>query len=78
MSATHWPPQGSGSRIEAAKTYRVAGWARVGSRAPGPPIWDVVATYLRDREVASIDKLNTPVLKGVEGNLGIAGYPARV
>ena len=67
-----------GTRIEAAKTYRVAGWARVGSRAPGPPIWDVVATYLRDREVASIDKLNTPVLKGVEGNLGIAGYPARV
>jgi sulfur-oxidizing protein SoxB len=65
-----------GTRIEAAKTYRVAGWARVGSRAPGPPIWDVVADYLRDRKVASIDKLNTPVLKGIEGNQGIAGYPA--
>ena len=52
--------------------------ARVGSRAPGPPIWDVVATYLRDRKVASIDKLNTPVLRGVGGNQGIAGYPAAV
>ena len=67
-----------GTPIEASKTYRVAGWARVGSRAPGPPIWEVVATYLRDRKVASIDKLNTPVLKGVEGNQGIAGPPAAV
>jgi sulfur-oxidizing protein SoxB len=67
-----------GTRIEAAKTYRVAGWARVGSRAPGPPIWEDVADYLRDRKVASIDKLNTPVLKGVEGNRGITGYAAPV
>jgi len=64
-----------GTRIEAGKTYRVAGWARVGSQAPGAPIWEVVADYLRDTKVARIDKLNTPVLKGIGDNRGLADYP---
>jgi sulfur-oxidizing protein SoxB len=64
-----------GTPIEAGKNYRVAGWATVGSQAPGPPIWDVVAEYLRDVKVAKIERLNTPVLKGVENNQGIADYP---
>ena len=64
-----------GSRIEASKNYRVAGWARVGSKAPGPPIWDVVAAYLRDRKTARIDRLNTPRLKDVGPNPGVADYP---
>jgi sulfur-oxidizing protein SoxB len=64
-----------GTPIEANKQYRVAGWATVGSQAPGPPIWDVVASYLRDQKVATIRKMNTPVLKGVKNNLGIADYP---
>jgi sulfur-oxidizing protein SoxB len=64
-----------GSLMQASKQYRVAGWARVGSQAPGPPIWDVVADYLRDKKVARIDRLNTPVLKGVTANRGVAGYP---
>ena len=66
-----------GTPIEARKTYRVAGWATVGSQAPGEPIWDVVATYLRDVKVARIDKLNTPVLAGVEGNRGRAEVSCR-
>jgi sulfur-oxidizing protein SoxB len=61
-----------GTAIEANKSYRVAGWATVASQAPGEPIWDVVATYLRDMKVAGIRTLNTPVLKGVEGNRGLA------
>jgi sulfur-oxidizing protein SoxB len=64
-----------GTPIEAGKSYRVAGWATVGSVAPGPPIWEVVAEYLRDAKVAKIERLNTPVLKGVENNLGITDYP---
>ncbi len=64
-----------GTPIEAGKSYRVAGWATVGSQAPGPPIWEVVAEYLRDVKVAKIERLNTPVLKGVPNNLGIADYP---
>ncbi len=64
-----------GTAIEAGKRYRVAGWATVGSQAPGPPIWEVVAEYLRDVRVARIERLNTPVLKGVLNNQGIADYP---
>jgi sulfur-oxidizing protein SoxB len=67
-----------GTRIEPGKSYRVAGWARVGSKAPGPPIWDVVAAYLRESKVARVDKLNTPRLKGVGINRGIADYPAPI
>jgi len=65
----------NGTRIEPGKSYRVAGWARVGSKAPGPPIWDVVADYLREQQVARIDKLNTPLLKGVGVNRGLVDYP---
>ncbi|MEN8170001.1 MAG: thiosulfohydrolase SoxB [Pseudomonadota bacterium] len=61
-----------GSRIEASKSYKVAGWATVGSQSPGRPIWDVVADYLRDVKVAKVDKFNTPILKNVVGNPGLA------
>jgi len=64
-----------GTPIEAGKRYKVAGWATVGSQSPGRPIWDVVADYLRDQKSIRIDKLNTPVLKNVAGNPGIADYP---
>ncbi|MDH5786162.1 MAG: 5'-nucleotidase C-terminal domain-containing protein, partial [Chromatiales bacterium] len=63
-----------GTRIEANKSYKVAGWATVGSQSPGRPIWDVVADYLRDVKVAKVDKFNTPVLKNVSGNPGLADY----
>ncbi len=59
-----------GSRIEASRNYKVAGWATVGSQSPGAPIWDVVADYLRKRGNARITKLNTPRLKNVAGNPG--------
>ena len=65
-----------GTPIEAGRNYRVAGWATVGSQAPGPAIWDVVAAYLEDTGVARVDTLNSPVLKGVRNNPGIADYPA--
>lgn len=65
----------NGEKIEANKTYTVSGWATVGAKSDGPIIWDVVAEYLRDKQVARIDKLNTPILKNVAGNPGIAAYP---
>jgi sulfur-oxidizing protein SoxB len=64
-----------GTKIEADKSYVVAGWATVGAQSPGEPIWETVAKYLRDVKTVKIDQLNTPVLKGVEGNPGIADYP---
>jgi sulfur-oxidizing protein SoxB len=65
-----------GTKIAADKTYVVAGWATVGSQAPGEPIWETVATYLRDVKTVKIERLNTPKLKGVAGNPGLADYPA--
>jgi len=62
----------NGQRLEASKSYKVAGWATVGSQAPGRPIWEVVAGYLRDQKTASVSKLNTPRLQGVEINPGLA------
>lgn len=64
----------NGELIDADKSYKVSGWATVGSQSEGADIWDVVATYLRDQKVARINKLNTPKLKGVDGNPGLADY----
>jgi sulfur-oxidizing protein SoxB len=61
-----------GTPIEANKGYKVAGWATVGSQSEGPPVWDVVADYLRRSDTARITRLNTPKLKNVAGNPGIA------
>ena len=63
-----------GTLVDPARNYKVAGWATVGSQALGPPIWDVVAEFLRDTGVANISKLNTPVLRGVAGNPGFSDY----
>jgi sulfur-oxidizing protein SoxB len=63
-----------GQPIDPAKIYKVAGWAPVSEEAKnsGEPIWDVVATYLRDiRTVKPVD-LNLPILKGVGKNPGMA------
>jgi len=67
-----------GTAIEADRMYKVAGWATVGSQAPGLPIWEVVAEYLRDAGTATLSKLNTPVLRGVGGNPGIADYRGKM
>jgi len=61
----------SGEKIEAGKNYKVAGWATVGSQSPGEPIWDTVATYLRDVKTVKIKKLNTPVLLNTANNPGV-------
>jgi sulfur-oxidizing protein SoxB len=65
-----------GEKVESTKKYRVTGWATVGSKSPGPPVWDVVADYLRVQKVAKIGKVNTPKLKNVGNNPGLADYSA--
>jgi S-sulfosulfanyl-L-cysteine sulfohydrolase len=64
-----------GTKVEADKKYVVAGWATVGSQAPGRPIWDVVADYLRERKSIKLAKINTPKLIGIKDNPGLANYP---
>ena len=67
-----------GNLIDANKDYKVAGWATVGSKSPGEPIWDVVATYLRDKKTIKVEKLIEPKLKGVTGNPGLSDYQGEI
>jgi sulfur-oxidizing protein SoxB len=60
-----------GVPIDAAKTYKVAGWAPVAEGAKGEPIWEVVETYLKDRKTIASPKVNVPKLVGMDGNPGI-------
>lgn len=62
----------NGKRVEANKKYKVASWASVSTAATGPAIWDVATEYLTDQGVVKIPKLNTPKLRGLDGNLGFA------
>jgi len=52
----------NGKLIEANKYYKVAGWATVGSVAPGKPIWEVVSSYLRNQKTVNITNINSPKL----------------
>jgi len=61
-----------GRPLDAARRYRVAGWASVQEHPAGEPVWEVVAAYLRDRKVIPPPRLNVPRLEGVAGNPGLA------
>jgi sulfur-oxidizing protein SoxB len=68
-----------GKPVDAKKTYKVAGWAPVGEGVQGEPIWDVVASYLRDKKVIKGLKLNEPKIIGIgKSNPGIEDYKGGV
>jgi len=63
-----------GKPLDAARTYKVAGWAPVSEAARdkgGEPVWDLVARYLRNEKVVKVTQPNVPKLKGVAGNPGM-------
>jgi sulfur-oxidizing protein SoxB len=64
-----------GKPLDAAKKYRVAGWAPVSEEAKaagGEPVWDVIARYLRAKKTLPPLALNLPKVEGIAGNPGIA------
>jgi sulfur-oxidizing protein SoxB len=64
-----------GKPVEAAKRYKVAGWAPVteaARAAGGEPIWDLMARYLRGRKLIKPLQLELPRIKGMDGNAGFA------
>jgi len=63
-----------GQLVEASKNYQVAGWATVGEVSPGPPVWELVADYLRERQVVSVDRLNMPKIVLKQKNPGLANW----
>ncbi|MEM7425936.1 MAG: thiosulfohydrolase SoxB [Pseudomonadota bacterium] len=44
----------TGKPIDAAREYTVAGWASVNEGTEGPPIWDVVANYIKGQKTISL------------------------
>jgi sulfur-oxidizing protein SoxB len=61
-----------GKPLNAAKKYKVAGWASVQPIEPGKPVWDVVADYLRAAKTVRVGQPYIPRLKGASGNPGYA------
>lgn len=61
-----------GSKVDPARSYRVAGWASVTLPQNGRPVWDVVAAHLRGMGTARIARRNLVTVKGVAGNPGYA------
>ncbi len=61
-----------GRKLDADKTYKVAGWASVNPQS-GKPVWDIFANYLRGLKTAKPMKYNRVALKGVSNNPGVAG-----
>ncbi|KCV80864.1 putative 5'-nucleotidase [Actibacterium atlanticum] len=45
----------TGEAIDPAKSYVVSGWASVNEGTEGPPIWDVVESYIKRQGTISID-----------------------
>jgi len=65
----------AGKPLDAAKTYRVAGWASVNPQPDElPNIWDVLSEYLMDTRVIRNVTLNLPTVKGVDNNPGIVEF----
>ena len=61
----------TGKKIDASKSYKVAGWSTVGAKSDGEPVWETVETYLKNvKHIANI-KVDTPDIIGVAGNPGI-------
>ena len=64
-----------GTPVDAARKYRVAGWASVNLEQNGTPVWDVVAKHLRSRKTAKVARLNRVKVKGVDNNPGYVSPP---
>ncbi len=65
-----------GKRIEAGKTYKVAGWAPVAeaaAKAGNKPVWELLESWLKSQSGGRVQArtINTPKLLGVTGNPGL-------
>lgn len=54
----------TGERIDAAKTYQIAGWASVNEGTEGPQIWDVVESHIRKQGTVTVDPNNSVEVVG--------------
>ena len=59
-----------GRKIEADKSYKVAGWASVNLPQTGTPVWEVVAKYLRANGEVRLARPNRVQVRGLGANPG--------
>jgi sulfur-oxidizing protein SoxB len=55
-----------GTPIEANKAYVVTGWASVNQGTVGPPIWDVVTSYLQAAKTVAIPDRSVVRVRGAD------------
>ncbi len=55
----------TGEKIEASKTYQVAGWASVNQGTEGPAIWDVVESHIRKQGTVTVAPNNSVQVVGI-------------
>ena len=49
----------TGERLEPTKKYKVGGWASVNENTEGPPVWDLVESYIKRKKVIELDPNNS-------------------
>ncbi|MCB1834009.1 MAG: 5'-nucleotidase C-terminal domain-containing protein, partial [Geminicoccaceae bacterium] len=55
----------SGEAIDAGRSYVVAGWASVNEDTEGPPIWEVVETYIKAQGTIALDPNRAVIIEGL-------------
>lgn len=53
-----------GSPIDPKKTYVVAGWASVNEGTEGPPVYDLVSSYIKSKKVVTVPENTSIKVKG--------------
>ena len=54
----------TGERLEPTKKYKVGGWASVNENTEGPPVWDLVESYIKRKKVIELDPNNSVQVVG--------------
>jgi sulfur-oxidizing protein SoxB len=54
----------TGQRLEPTKKYKVGGWASVNENTEGPPVWDLVESYIKRKKVIELDPNNSVKVVG--------------
>lgn len=57
-------------KIEANKSYKLAGWSTVGAKSDGEPIWETTEAYLKNLKHIDRLKVDTPDIVGIKNNPG--------
>jgi sulfur-oxidizing protein SoxB len=60
----------SGKTLEASKKYKVASWGL--NSSDGQAVWEVVATWMKDKKAVRSSESRSPQLAGVENNPGVS------